>query len=71
MERYQESWSLFQIRQQKSPEALPDGDIAMTTYPACNKTTLSRKPCIADKKFQWNAIKKSWPLFQNLSRKIV
>jgi len=40
----------FRIRQEKSPEALPDGEIAMTSYPACNKTTLSRKLCITDKK---------------------
>jgi len=30
-------------------EAPPDGEIMMTLYPACNKTSLSRKPCIPDK----------------------
>jgi len=34
---------------------------------ACNKTSLSRKPCIPDEKLLWNAIKKSWSLFQNPS----
>jgi len=28
--------------------------------PACNKTSLSRKPCIADKTLLWNAFRKSW-----------
>jgi len=37
----------------------------MTSYPACNYTLLSRKPCNADKKLLWNAIGKSWSIFQN------
>jgi len=39
----------------------------MTSYPACNKASgesLSREPCITDKKLLWNAIRKSWSLFQ-------
>jgi len=42
----------------------------MTSYPVGNKTSLSRKPYIPDKKLQWNAIRKSWSLFQNPSWKI-
>jgi len=42
----------------------------MTSYPACNTTSLSRKPCIRDKKLIWNTIRKSWTLFQNPSWKI-
>jgi len=40
----------FRIRHEKSPEALPSVEITMTSYPACNKTSLSRKPRIPDKK---------------------
>jgi len=36
---------------------------------ACNKTSLSRKPCIPDQDLLWNAIGKSWSLFQNPSWK--
>jgi len=32
------------------------GKITMTSYPACNKTSLSRKPCIPDTNLPWNAI---------------
>jgi len=60
----------FRICHEKSPEVHPSAEITMTSYPACNKTSLSRKPCIPDKKIQWNAIRKSWSLFQNPSRKI-
>jgi len=41
----------FRIRHKKSPEALPSGEITMTSYPPCNKTSLSRKPCIPDKSY--------------------
>jgi len=34
----------------KSPEAPPGGEIMMTSNPVNIKTSLSRKPCIADKK---------------------
>jgi len=60
----------FRIRHQKSPEAPPSGEIAMTSYPACNKTSLSPKPCITDKKVLWNTIRKSWSLSQKPSWKI-
>jgi len=39
----------FRIRHKKSPEAPPGGEITMTSYPACSKISLSRKPCIAIK----------------------
>jgi len=42
----------FRILHEKSPEALPDGEITMTSYPACNKTSLSQKPCIPDEKLK-------------------
>jgi len=40
----------FRIRHEKSLEALASGEITMTSYPPCNKTSLYRKPCIPDKK---------------------
>jgi len=46
----------YRIRYEKSPEAPPGSKITMTSYTACNKTSLSRKPCIPDKNLQWNAI---------------
>jgi len=39
----------FRIRHEKSPKAPPDWEITMTSYPVCNKTSLSRKPWISDK----------------------
>jgi len=42
----------------------------MTSYSVGIKTSLSQKPCIADKKLLWNAIWKSWSLIQNPSFKI-
>jgi len=60
----------FRIRHEKSPESLPSGEITMTSYPPCNETSLSRKPCIPDKKLLLNTISKSWSLFQNPSWKI-
>jgi len=64
------SWLLFQNPSKKVRAALPSGQLKMTSYPAGNKTSLSRKPCIADKKLLWITIRKSWSLFQNLSWKI-
>jgi len=43
----------------------------MTSYPVCNKTSLSRKPYIPDRKVLRNAIRKSWSLFQNSLWKLV
>jgi len=40
----------FRIRYVKYREAPTGGEIMMTSYPACNKTSLSRKPCIPYKK---------------------
>jgi len=60
----------FRIRHEKSRKAPPGVDITITSYPACNKSTLSRKPCIAYKKLQLIIIRKSWSLFQNPSWKI-
>jgi len=34
----------------------------MTSFPVGNKTSLSRKPCIPDKKLPWITIMKSWSL---------
>jgi len=52
----------FRIRQEKSREVPPGGGLTMTSYPIGNKTSLSRKPCIADKKLLWITIMKSWSL---------
>jgi len=49
----------FIIRHENSPEAPPSGEITITSYPACNKTSLSWKPCITDTKLLWNTIRKS------------
>jgi len=57
----------FRIRHEKLPEAPPRGEITMTSLPACNKTSLSRKPCILKNKLVWNASRKSWSIFQNQS----
>jgi len=57
----------FRIRHENSPEAPPSGEITMTSYPACNKTSLSREPCITNKKLLWISIRKSCSLFQNPS----
>jgi len=60
----------FRIRPKNVRAASPGRGLTMTSYPVCNKTSLSRTPCIADKKLLWNAIMKSWSLFQNPSCKI-
>jgi len=60
----------FRMRHEKSPKALHGGKLTMTSYPACNKTSLSRKPCISDKKLLLITIRKSWSLIQNPSWKI-
>jgi len=52
----------FRIRLEKWPEAAPGGETMITSYPACNKTSLSRKPCIANKKLLLITIMKSWSL---------
>jgi len=57
----------FRMLNEKSSEALPSGEITMTSYPPCNKTSLSWKPCILYEKLIWNSISKSWSLFQNPS----
>jgi len=45
------SWSLFQNPSWKNHlKSPPIREITMTSHPACNKTSLSQKPCIADKK---------------------
>jgi len=36
----------FRIRHEKLPKVPPSGEITMTSYPPCNKTTLSRKSCM-------------------------
>jgi len=40
------------------------GGLTMTSYPACNKTSSSRKPCIPDKTLLWNVIRKLWCFFR-------
>jgi len=65
-------WSLsgshcrsFWIRPEKLPEAPPDGEITMTSYMTCNKTLLSRKTCIPDKKVTMKHNQEVMALFQN------
>jgi len=41
----------FRIRHRVSPKAPPSGEITMTSYPTFNKTSLSRKSCIPDKRY--------------------
>jgi len=48
------------IRYKNSPEAPPCGGLTMTSCPVGKKTSLSRKPCIADTKLLWITIMKSW-----------
>jgi len=48
--------------------AAPLGGVqTMTSYPVGNKTSLTRKTCIANKKLLWNAIRRSRSRFQNCS----
>jgi len=49
----------FRIRHENSPEAPLGGEITMTSYPVGNKTSLTRKPCIPDKKLYGSL---SWSL---------
>jgi len=51
-------------------ETPPNGGLTMMSYPVCNKTSLPRKPCITAEELLWNAIRKSWSLFQNPACKI-
>jgi len=53
----------FRIRHVKSPVAPSGGEMTMTLYPACNKTSLSRKPYITYKKLLYIWI----TIFQNTS----
>jgi len=55
----------FRLLHENLREVPPSVEITMTSYPACNETSLSRIPCILDKMLVWNAIRKSWSLFQN------
>jgi len=69
MEIYQEVMGCsFKLRYEKSPEEPPGRGLTMTSCPVCNKTSSSRKPCIADKKLQWITIMKSWS-FSNFYKK--
>jgi len=52
------SWSHFQNPSWKIAWSAPVVEITMTSYPACNKSTLPRKPCIADKKLLLITIRK-------------
>jgi len=61
MKRYQEVMvALSKSVMKNRLNAPPGGEITMTSYPVGNKTSLSQKPCIPDKKLLWNAIRKSW-----------
>jgi len=60
----------IRICHENSPEVPPSEEITMTSYLACNKTSLSWKPCITYKKLPWNTIRKLLSLLQNPSWKI-
>jgi len=49
----------FRIHHEKLPKAPSCGEITMTWYFTCNKSSL---PCILDKKLLWITIRKSWSL---------
>jgi len=50
MEHYQEVMvALSDSGHKNLPEAPPRNEITITSYPACNETSLSRKPCTQDK----------------------
>jgi len=52
MERYQKIMvDLSESVIKNRPKRPPGGKLTMTSYPACNKTSLSRKPYIPDKIF--------------------
>jgi len=55
------SWS-FRICYEKSWEAPIVREFRMTSYPVCNEASLSRQPCITDKKLLLNTFMKSWSL---------
>jgi len=59
----------FRIRHEKMSDAPPGREITMTSYPACNKSSISQKPYIPNKMLLWNTIRNSWSLFHNLSWK--
>jgi len=64
------SRSLFHNLSRKKVRAAPPGrGLIMTSHPACNKTSLSRKPCIAYNKLRYINISKSWSIFHNSSWK--
>jgi len=64
------SWSHLQTPSWKIAWSALGVEITMTSYPACNKSTLSRKPCIPDKKLLLITIRKSWSHLQTPSWKI-
>jgi len=53
----------FRIRHEKLRKAPHGGEITMSSYQPCNKTSLSREPNIPDKTFLRNAIGKLWSFF--------
>jgi len=57
----------FRIRFGKSPEAPPGGEITITSYTVCNKTSLFQKLCSTDKKLLCITIMKAW-LLSNLKK---
>jgi len=54
----------------KNRQKRPLAEKSRSRHIRCNKTLLSRKPCIPDKMLLWITIRKSWSLFQKLSWKI-
>jgi len=52
----------IRIRHEKVCAAFPGGGLTMKSCPVGNKTSISQKPCIADKKSLWITIMKSWSI---------
>ena len=44
----------FRIRQRKLRTAPPSGEITMTSFPVCKKTSFTRKRCMIGVKLLWN-----------------
>jgi len=63
MNHYHEHGQPFRIRHEKTRVAPPGKGMTKKSYPVGNKTSLSPKPCIADKKVTiLNTFRKSWSL---------
>jgi len=56
MERNQKGGRFFRIRHEKVHTVFPGERLTMTSYTVGNKTSLSWKPCIVDKKLLYGSL---------------